>query len=440
MAHTRDASPLEDKHAVLLSRQRVVGAASGSGFYLLSIARVLAEAGYAVHFLGVSPKLFGRWPLLRLRPEMGVFASVRIRGGLRLGRWFWCTNPIVYLQALSAGIERMAVALGLPALGWTRRAENAIRAPIDGADARYSAYHTRNADLILCDYAFLTPLAASARADGVPIMVIMHDLLSANITPHASAADVVARHALHPEEEFRLLAKADVVLAIQPEEAAIVRRRLPTVTTLLAPCAMTCAPAPQPGEDDHVLFVGSNTHFNAEGLAWFLKACWPAVRAARPHARLHIVGSVSRRFGLLPEGVMAFGVIEDLADIYASAGVVIVPVLGGAGLKIKLVEALAAGKAIVSTSAAAKGIQDQVVPAVVMEDEPDRFAAAVVALMDNRAKRQAQGRAALQAASQHFSDAACYVELRRWLATRRPRSSLVQAMGGPPVASPAGGD
>ncbi|MBY0564443.1 MAG: glycosyltransferase family 4 protein [Hyphomonadaceae bacterium] len=411
---------LRAKQAILLSRQRIVGATSGSSLYVLSLMRVLRDAGYAVHFRGVSPKLFGRWPLVRLRAEMRVFETIGIRGGTRLGRWFWCTNPIVYARAFVAGLERLLVGAGLLGRGWTRRAEDSLRAVSELADALYVAEHTQQADVIVCDYAFLTPLARDARSRPAPILVIMHDLMSSN------AADAMTAYALDATEEFQLLSQADAIVAIQPEEAAVVRSRLPETTTLLAPCAVNCVSEPQPGAGDELLFIGSNTFFNAEGLEWFLAQCWPAIRARRPDVRLRVVGSVCRRLGALPEGVVALGVIDDLRDVYASAGVVIVPLLGGAGLKIKLVEALGAGKSVVATAAATKGVEDYVTPAVIIEDEADRFAGAVLVLLDDRSKREALGRAALAAASRHFSEAQCYEELRQWLG-QQTRSDAIPA-------------
>src|SRR5690606_3854767 len=107
---------------------------------------------------------------------------------------------------------------------------------------------------------------------------------------------------------------------------------------------------PSPGEDDRVLFVGSNTAPNTVGLAWFLEEVWPEVLKRRPSCRLDVAGSVERGFDARDQrGVRFLGLVDDLAPLYRRAGVVVSPLTFGSGLKIKLIEAMAQGKAVVAT-------------------------------------------------------------------------------------------
>jgi succinoglycan biosynthesis protein ExoO len=109
--------------------------------------------------------------------------------------------------------------------------------------------------------------------------------------------------------------------------------------------------------------------------------------------------------------VTLLGVVGDLAPLYAEAGVVISPLYTGSGLKIKLVEALAAGKAVVGTSVTAQGVERQVAGAMMLEDEPARFAEACVALLGEHEQRAALATAALACANENFSAAACFRDL-----------------------------
>jgi succinoglycan biosynthesis protein ExoO len=101
--------------------------------------------------------------------------------------------------------------------------------------------------------------------------------------------------------------------------------------------------------------------------------------------------------------VTQLGVASDLSALYASAGVVISPLYTGSGLKIKLIEAMAAGKATVGTSITAQGVRTIVRDAIVIEDDPAGFADAVVRLLGDATARRELGAAALACAGAHFS-------------------------------------
>jgi succinoglycan biosynthesis protein ExoO len=89
---------------------------------------------------------------------------------------------------------------------------------------------------------------------------------------------------------------------------------------------------------------------------------------------------------------------------------VISPLYTGSGLKIKLIEALAAGKAVVGTSVTAQGVEPLVAGAMALADDPNQFAQAVVALLGSPEQRSALAGAGLNAAREHFSPSACFRE------------------------------
>lgn len=397
----------------LLSRQRIVGATNGSSAYVLALAGAIGEAGFAVDFIGASPKIFGRWPFFRLRPETAACSRIAIHGGVRLGDFMLATDPRVALNAALFVAERLLAKLGVATRGWSKPAEYAQGAPPTRADMLFIARHAPvHAAAVLCDYCFLTPLAPYALAFEAPNATIMHDLMSARVSDAAAETTPAAVRALTPELEFGLLGQGEAVIAIQAEEAAAVRAALPGTEIILAQHAALCADAPQPGEDDTLLFVGSNTAPNVVGLERFLAQSWPLIRGRRPSARLDVAGSVARGMRqAAPDGVRFLGVVPDLAPLYRNAGVVISPLHTGSGLKIKLIEALAAGKAVVGTQVTVQGVADMVNGALIVEDEPEAFAAAIVPLLGDSARRAALAAAALKAAKAHFSADACFADL-----------------------------
>jgi len=399
------------KRAVLLSRQRIVGATSGASTYVLSVARALKSAGFGVDYLGISPTLFGRWPVLRLRPETRVFDTFAVRRGVRFGDWIWATDPMVTINAAIATFMALLRACGLGVQGWPRPPTWSIAAAAERADMLFVANKVRGrADLVLCDYAFLAPMAAYALAPQAASAVIMHDLWSAPVDADGAANDQpIVR--LDRSTELDLLGQADAAIAIQSEEASLVRPALKRTRTIVAPCAMQPVERAQTGVNGRVLFVGSNTTHNLRGLQWFLRHCWDDIRAVHPNARLVVAGAVRRGVGgPLRPGVELRGVVDDLPSLYAEAGVVVAPLRAGSGLKIKLIEAMAAGKAVVATSVAARGVEEVLFGALSVEDDPARFTRAVLDLLDNPERREALGEAALTAIRRDFSEHACYNE------------------------------
>jgi GT2 family glycosyltransferase/glycosyltransferase involved in cell wall biosynthesis len=395
----------------LISRQRVVGRNRGSSTYLLSLCQALDRSGCDVHLLWPSPGTFGRWPAVVLRPEMALFRSIRVCGSIRLGPVLIATNPLIAARAALAVVGMVASRLGLPCKALLRPAPYAISAPWTRADCLFVARHARaRADVIMADYVFLTEAIPYVLRPDAQSVVIMHDLFSSrsSLFDKFGAEDSVAR--LDAATEMTMLARADAVVAIQADEAADVRRWLSDHTVITAPMATTPVGEPQPGAPSAVLFVGTETAPNALGLRWFIAAVWPAIRAAMPDAELLVAGTVGRTVAMPPPGVRLLGSVADLAPLYREAAVVISPLQVGSGLKIKLVEALGHGKAVVATTVTVQGVDATVRSAVVVADEPAMFAAGVVRLLTDRTLRAAYGAAALAFARTHFSAEACYGE------------------------------
>lgn len=400
-ARTANARP----RVTLLSRQRIVGATNGSSAYVLALAGALKQAGYAVDYIGASPKIFGRWAALKLRPELGAFERYAMHGGVRVGSLVFSRDPGVWVSSALAVAERLLQRVGVK-VALSEPADFAQNAEATRADQLFIARHASpNATAVLCDYAFLAPLAPYAMAPGAPSFTIMHDLISGRVSNSATEKNVITVGAA---EEFRLLGMTDGVIAIQAEEAAKVRAQLPSSRVIVAQHAATIAVAAQPGVDDTLLFVGSSAPANVAALERFLRESWPAIRTARPKALLKVAGSVGRAVAVAPEGVAMLGVVGDLTPLYAEAGVVISPLYTGSGLKIKLIEALAAGKAVVGTGVTAQGVEDVVRRAMVIADDPAVFARDCIALLSDRGKRVALAEKALVCARDHFSADACF--------------------------------
>lgn len=141
-----------------------------------------------------------------------------------------------------------------------------------------------------------------------------------------------------------------------------------------------------------VLFFGAfQADFNRDALRYLLADIWPRIRAARSDARLVVAG------GGLPAdlereargaGADVRGLVADVAALYAEAAVVLIPLRFGGGLRIRLLEALAARRAVVATPVGVGGLPGEAGTHWVLGDDPVRLAAESVRLMgDERAAR-----------------------------------------------------
>jgi glycosyltransferase involved in cell wall biosynthesis len=183
--------------------------------------------------------------------------------------------------------------------------------------------------------------------------------------------------------------------------AASPRSRVEVVPNGVASDELTVIPEPEGAPV--LLFTGTLNHPpNAEGIEWFADRAWPAIRARRPDASLLVVGrepppSVTR-LGARP-GIEVVGPVPDMRDWYAKATAVVVPLLSGGGSRLKILEAIACGRAVASTSAGAEGLDLEDGRELVIADGAEAFAAATLRLLegpDLRAELAATGRRAAE--------------------------------------------
>jgi polysaccharide biosynthesis protein PslH len=143
---------------------------------------------------------------------------------------------------------------------------------------------------------------------------------------------------------------------------------------------------------------------NIDAVLWFAEAIWPRIIAERPQATWHIVGQKPHprleAVGRLP-GVTITGWVADVEPYLAGATVYIMPFRLGSGTRLKLIEAMAAGKAIVSTFAGAEGFAVRPGEELLLKEDATGFATAVLHLLNHADERARLGQAAYQFARQY---------------------------------------
>lgn len=161
-----------------------------------------------------------------------------------------------------------------------------------------------------------------------------------------------------------------------------------------------------------VLFVGGFRHNpNADAVLWFVEEIWPLIRKEQ-EMNFYIVGSyVTEEIQMLDgkNGIVVKGFVsdEELSSLYAQCKMVVVPLRYGAGVKGKVVEAVYNGMPIVTTSVGAEGIEN-IEKAVVIEDNPEKFAKRVTELYRDNEGLKALAEATQVLVKEQFSTEAVW--------------------------------
>jgi sugar transferase (PEP-CTERM/EpsH1 system associated) len=201
--------------------------------------------------------------------------------------------------------------------------------------------------------------------------------------------------------ELRCWSQSRGVLVTSTREASLIKLSLPNAAVHVVPNGVDLEnfrDADNACEiGDHIVFTGAMDYYpNIDAVLHFARECWPVIRSKAPHVTWAIVGrnppSSVLKLGNVP-GITVTGSVPDVRPYLAAATVAIVPLRIGSGTRLKILEAFAMKKAVVSTSLGCEGID--VVPGVhlLMVDQPEAFAQCVVDLLQDQARRAALGSA-----------------------------------------------
>ena len=228
----------------------------------------------------------------------------------------------------------------------------------------------------------------------LPCALTLHNLTwrwylsRARLASGPKAALLRAEAARYRRHVLSVLPRYDLAIPVSTQEAEEVEAtglvRVDLIPTGVDTSELAPAPEPQDGPP-RLLFTGTMSYPpNSEGIAWFVREAWPQVRVQVPDAELMVVGKdpPPEVQALAGDGVSVEGFVPSMAPYFAKATAVVVPILTGAGIRVKIVEAMSAGRAIVSTSLGWEGLP-HVEPDrhLLVADEPAAFAAATVRLL-----------------------------------------------------------
>jgi sugar transferase (PEP-CTERM/EpsH1 system associated) len=291
-------------------------------------------------------------------------------------------------------------------------------------------------DRIVCD--FLVPAVNLPPDLPCASVLFTHNVEAEIWRRHAETADSWLRRTLYRQQwkrmlrfEGRTLAGFDRVLAVSDVDRDTFDRlypgKLAAPATVIPTGVDTTYFAPaldQPGASRRVVFTGSMDWLpNVDGVLYFCREILPLVRHAVPDVVFTIVGRAPthtvRKLAEEP-GVEVTGRVDDVRPYLADAAAYVVPLRIGGGTRLKIFEAMAAGRAVVSTGVGAEGLPTEHGRHLLLADNPTAFADAVVTLLRDTAIRQAIERDARALVTSHYDwrHAASHLE-RAIVDTRR---------------------
>ncbi len=209
-------------------------------------------------------------------------------------------------------------------------------------------------------------------------------------------------------EELDAWRRFDGVALTSARDEEFVKREAPKTPTAVVPNAVDLdgfRPGSAPLEPETLVFLGAmDYHPNIEGMAFFLDEVFPLILARRPNTKLLVVGRnptealLSRRSA----NVEFTGLVDDPRPYVARATAMIVPLRLGGGTRFKIVEAMAQGKAIVSTRIGAEGLDVSHEQNILLGDTPQEFASQTERLLADPALGARLGKAARELAERQY--------------------------------------
>jgi len=208
-------------------------------------------------------------------------------------------------------------------------------------------------------------------------------------------------------EEFNLLSTYDFIISINPNETREIQKKLPKQKILTLPAFNDTQTEHITGNEIYdILFVGSASPFNSEGIKHFIRHCFPAVRKAFPKVKLAIAGEVSNIASvkaLKNDNIVYLGRVDNLTKTYAQSKIVVSPIMSGAGMKVKNIEAFSHGMPIVATAFSMDGIEGKDGVNCFIKDDNAQFSKSVIDLLKDEELRKKISHNAYMLAKTYYS-------------------------------------
>lgn len=293
-------------------------------------------------------------------------------------------------------------------------------------------------DLAICD--FVQSALMFKSVSGIPTLLFQHNVEAKIALRHLDAATNVFTRTLWAGQHRRMFAfeaesvrAFDKVIAVSDNDAGIFAAEYGATNAVSIPTGVD-VDFYEPGSSaaikpNRIVFCGSMDWLpNEDGIKYFLAEIAPALSAMDANWELVVVGrnpSEAMKADAAKVGnVELTGWVDDVRPYLREAAVCIVPLRIGGGTRMKIYEAMAMGKAVISTTVGAEGLEVTDNENIRLVDDPAQFAAATSELLQDPVRRDAIGEAARALVVEHFgwsTVATRFGEICRETAQSRPQ-------------------
>ena len=384
---------------LFLSTNLPVPANSGQAVRTLSLVRALAESGHSVDFLSFAPSV---------PDDLQPLAS-------------FC-NTVSLVERNAVNMSQNADYLGRVAALLTGKSYAIERFLSPEMQARVKHYLATTAyDCVLADHLYvLVNLAATA----VPLLLNCHNVESVIVERYAKLEKNFAKRLYARVEAKRLqeaerhaCARSVMAMACSGLDRDMVlgfRADLPVFVVPNSVDTDFFYPEDTPPIQESapvLLFQGVMDWYpNRDAVEFFTNQMLPEIRRSFPNVQFVIAGrnpspELRQRFAVVPN-LQFTGTVPDMRPYLGQAAVVVVPLRIGSGTRIKILEAAASGKAVVSTAIGAEGLDFKDRSEIVIANDPNSFASEVVTLLRDPQQRSSIGQAARKKVVERYSQKA----------------------------------
>jgi glycosyltransferase involved in cell wall biosynthesis len=271
----------------------------------------------------------------------------------------------------------------------------------------------RRFDVAICDF-----LAASLnfpRQSATPTVLFQHNVESSLWQRQAQYDPNLVKRMVFKLEaakmtryENQTVARFDHVIAVSEVDKALMSAMTDPARISVVPTGVDVEQYQQAAgpsvTEPRVLFLGSmDWEANIDGVDYFCREIWPQIKTAVPDAKFSIVGRnpPPRIQRLASEDIEVTGWVASTIEPLRAAAAFVVPLRIGGGTRLKIYEAMAMRKAVVSTSIGAEGLDVKHGRDILLADEPADFAQQVIELLRNHSFRVAFEQAASETAARY---------------------------------------
>jgi sugar transferase (PEP-CTERM/EpsH1 system associated) len=257
------------------------------------------------------------------------------------------------------------------------------------------------------------------RVQGIPRVLSHHNIESQLMERRSAREERLPARIYTRQQATKIRAyelaqcrKFDLNITVSAADAVLLEAMVPGINLAIVPNGVDVEYFKSdngngPQEPAVIYTGGMNMFANRDAVMYFLRDIWMKIKEEVPQAKFYAVGqdppSELLRMGGKENGVVITGYVDDIRPYVYRSSVYIVPLRVGGGTRLKILDAMAMSKAIVSTSVGCEGIDVENDKNILIADDPIEFAQRTVELLKNRAKRTFLGKGARELVEAEYS-------------------------------------